>query len=433
VTIISTIKTFIVSSFILLLLCAFSLPTDGHADEDIVIQKIAISGLKYSDERLVLRELPFTIGDRWQAAYSNISERRLRNLGVFSEVSVLPPNHDGDVQIIVRDRWPIWLLPELSRKDGGASRAGIALSDYNLWGLNHFMRFSSSVDTGKNFTANQGQSYQASYTWRRIADSTYSVDMAVNRGDSVFDAFENGILRSSYTQNTQDWSLGLSHGFNAVPGEGWDARLGLSHSLKTFTLKSGVLQADIQNNQRNAINMSASYRAVDDHTTWITGSAFDYYLDFSHQLFGSSVNVIRQNISWRRYIPVAGQHTVNVRVNAGWADGDLLRDGLFDLGSAEGIRGYYPGDLQGSAYIYGSVENRIPIEPNSNVQWVAFIDAGHVTNQGRRALGRSVVAGVGTGLRWTFRWLMRGTLRTDIAYSTGLHRWRVHLGTGQTF
>jgi len=419
---------------LLFILWILAFPAYGYGVEEPVVQKIEISGLKYSDERVLLRELPFSKGSKWQETFIKTSERRLRNLGIFtSKVTVLAPDNQGIVHIIVKDRWPIWLLPEASRKDGGASRMGLALSYYNVWGLNHFARFSASEDTGKNFSSKQGQSYQGSYIWRRIADSKYGVDMSANRGDSVFDAFENGVLSSSYVQNSQDWTLGLSYAFGAVPGEGWDTRAGLSHSLKRFALKTGVPQPDIQNSQRNAVNLGINYRFVDDHTTWITGSAFNYHVELASSLFGSSVNVTRQSASWRSYIPLKQQNTINVRVNAGWAEGDLLRDGLFDLGSGEGIRGYYPGDLQGSAYVYGTLESRILIEPDSNVQWVAFVDAGHVTNQGRRALGRSIVAGVGTGVRWTLRWLINGTLRGDVAYSTALHRWRLHLGTGQSF
>lgn len=417
----------------LLILWIFLLPVWSHADETSIVKSIHIVGLKHTDERVVLRDLPFHKGSIWQQDYLATSERRLRNLGIFSEVKLLNLNAQGEVKIIVKERWSVWLLPEATRKDGGASRAGLTLTNYNLWGLNHFSRISGSVDTGKNFSSNQGRSYQASYTWRRVYDSKYDIDMALNQGDSIFDVFENGLLASSYTQNTQSWALGLSYAFDEVPGEGWGARIGLSHSRKAFTLKTGLPHPDIQNNQRNAANLDLFYRQVDDHSTWITGSTFNYHLDFANKLFGSSVNVVRQSVSWRSYTPLKQKNTINVRVNAGWADGNLLRDGLFDLGDGKGMRGYYPGDLQGSAYIYGTLESRMLITPDSNVQWVVFTDVGHVTNQGRRALGRSVVAGIGGGARWTLRWLVNGTLRGDIAYSTALHRWRVHLGTGQSF
>jgi len=111
----------------------------------------------------------------------------------------------------------------------------------------------------------------------------------------------------------------------------------------------------------------------------------------------------------------------------------VLRDGLYDVGDGNGLRGYYPGDLQGSLYAYGTIESRVPLSINSNVQWVAFVDAGHVSRSGKSALGPALIAGVGGGVRWTLRWLVNGTLRADVAYGTAVHHWRLHLGTGQAF
>ena len=122
------------------------------------------------------------------------------------------------------------------------------------------------------------------------------------------------------------------------------------------------------------------------------------------------------------------QNTLSYRFNAGLVTGNVLRDGLFDVGNQRGMRGYYSGELQGDAYIYGTLEGRHPLELNSNVQVVAFVDTGYV-----KRTGKSVVAGVGGGVRWTLRWLVNGTLRLDGAYGSATRKWRLHLGTGQSF
>jgi len=409
------------------------MPSALCAAEARLIESIDIVGLKYSDKRVVLREIPFQVGDVWKDADSDIGERRLRNLGLFSEASILPPDAEGRVHIVVNDRWPFWLLPEASRKDGGASRAGLSLNDYNLWGLHHHLRLSGSVDTGKNFTGNQGSSYQVDYFWRRISDSKYGLELNVNRGNSVYDVFQQGVLSSSYTQQVRELSLKLHYAFDAVPGDGWDGLLGFSTSQKTFQLQSGILQPDVQNRTRNAMQLGISYRLLDDHITWLTGSSFDYTFDIANRVFGSDINIVRQEVSWTDALDLDKQRTLNLRIKAGWADGNVLRDGLYDVGDGKAMRGYYTGDILGSAYIYGTIESRIPLELNSNVQWVAFMDAGHVSRAGKPALGRPLIAGLGTGVRWTLRWLINGTLRADVAYGTALKRWRVHVGTGQAF
>jgi len=64
---------------------------------------------------------------------------------------------------------------------------------------------------------------------------------------------------------------------------------------------------------------------------------------------------------------------------------------------------------------------------------VAFADVGQIWERGNPALGRDIIVGTGIGVRWILRWLVRGTLRADVAYGWAGRRWRVHFGTGQVF
>jgi len=413
-----------------LLLAPFSVMAENR------IKHIEINGLEYSDARVVTRELPFEVGDAWKDEYGEVASRRLRNLGLFSEAIVRPPDDNGTVHIRVNDRWPLWLLPEATRKDNGASSAGLTMTHHNLWGLNHKLRLAVRADAGKNFSSiasNNGISYQVSYAWRRIGDSNFGFDASIDRSSNVFDAYQNGILTSSYIQEKQRWSSGISYGFGPVPGEGWDVRLGFLADETAYSLKSGPPLSDVRGLRRQALQASTSYRLVNDYITWFTGNEFDYSLSVAHKAVGSTINSYRQTTSLRRHIDMGQQNTLSYRINAGLLTGDILSDGLFDVGNSKGMRGYYSGDLQGNAYIYGTLEGRYPWKINSNVQLVAFVDAGHVNRDGKGALGKAIAIGVGGGVRWTLRWLVNGTLRADVAYGSATQKWRLHLGTGQSF
>lgn len=415
---------------LLILLTGFFAPVLLFAED---IKSIEINGLRYSNERVVLRELPFSTGEEWHGGDAEVGERRLRNLGLFSEVRISPPDQNGVVKILAKDRWPLWLLPEASRSDGGASSAGFALTEHNLWGLHHNFRFAGRWDTGKNFTTNNGKTYQSSYLWRRVGDSKYSLDVNVGRGRSVYDAFSNGIHQSSYLKESTNWGAGIGYAFGPVPGEGWDVRLGFAASNDSYALHSGTPLADVQGNRHHALSFSANFQLIDDQITWLTGSQFDYQLDITHKSLGSTINVYRQTASWHRYVELERQRVLALRLEAGLATGDVLNDGLFDLGDGKGIRGYFPGDIQGSGYVYTSVEGRFPLKVGSNFQFVGFADVGHVQRDGKRVLGKSLIVGVGGGVRWTLRWLVNGTLRADIAYGVATRKWRLHLGTGHSF
>ncbi len=415
---------------LLLLICLLQA---GLAFAAVRIETIDISGLERTQERTVLRELPFRQGDIWQEDFAGTGERWLRNLGIFSEVVISPPDETGHVAIYVRERWSLWLLPQASRADNGTSSAGLALDEYNLWGLQHHLRLAYREDTGKNFSAANGSSYAFGYDWRRVNDSKLSMNLTANWGRSIFDAYQNGQLASKYLQDSRSASLTLSYAFGPVPGEGWGVRGGISGSNSTFQLQSGPSQPDVAGSRKRTLLGGVSYRQVDDRIIWFSGSAFDYSLSVTPKFLGSTLNVYSQTASIRSYVPFDGHNTLNLRMNVGHAFGDVLRDGLFDLGNRNGVRGYFPGEIQGKAYALGSVEGRFLLHPDSNIQLAAFSDMAYVAGNNSVANGRNFYAGVGGGIRWTLRWLMNGTIRGDAAYGFATHRWRFYLGTGQAF
>ncbi len=395
-----------------------------------LVTAISVSGLERTRERTVLRQLPFRVGDTWRQGMATTGERWLRNTGLFSEAHITPPDAAGVVHVSVNERWSLWLLPQASRSDSGASSAGLTLDEYNLWGLNHHLRVAYREDTGRNFTAANGSSYDIGYDWRRIADSKLSLSFAGHWGRSVFDAYRNGALAAQYLQDNRSTSLVLNCALGPVPGEGWSVSGGMAASNSSFQLFSGTPQADVLASRKRSLLFGTSYRQVDDRIVWFTGSAFDYALSVTSRAFGSTLNVYRQSASFRTYMPVDDQNTLNLRLAAGHAFGDVLRDGLFDLGNRSGVRGYLPGEVQGRAYVLGSVEGRYLLFPDANVQLAAFSDMSWLLPE---AGGRRFYAGAGGGVRWTLRWLVNGTLRADAAYGLATHRWRFYIGAGQAF
>jgi len=133
----------------------------------------------------------------------------------------------------------------------------------------------------------------------------------------------------------------------------------------------------------------------------------------------------------RDHVPIGRDRTMDLRLDGGLAGGEVLRDGLFDIGNRNQLRGYFPGEVQGKRYLLGTVEGRFPLHPGSNVQWVGFVDVAWMG--GRLQAPARVFAGAGAGVRWTLRWLVRGTIRADAAWGVATRRWRFYLGTRQAF
>ncbi|TLS77324.1 hypothetical protein FE236_04100 [Mariprofundus erugo] len=416
----------------LLLSAAQLLP--ACADDGVWIRDIHITGLQRTSPRTILRELPFSVGGLWHADSQAAGERRLRNLGLFSTVVILPPGEDGSVHVVLKERWSLFILPEASRSDIGKSTAGVTLTEHNLWGLHHQLRVAVREDTGKNFSGLKGTRADGSYQWRRVADGPVSLAFGMGAGRSVFDAFDQGVLTGQYQQQNSSWYTSASWALGAVPGDGWDLGLGFYSSRSTFRLVTGVPATLVQDSRRNSVLSTVTYTNLDDHTTWITGTGFQYALDVAHQGFGSTVNVYRQTSYLTHHTRLySSTATLDWRISGGAASGQVLKDGLFDIGSNSGLRGYLPGELQGQYYLFGNIEGRFPLPAASNVQLVAFSDVGQIWSSHRPAFRRPVVAGFGGGARLTLRWLVKGTFRVDAAYGTATRRWRFYFGTGQAF
>lgn len=396
------------------------------------IQKIQVEGLHRTQLQTVLRELPFSEGESWAPDFAETSERRLRNLGIFSEVRVAPPDANDTVTIYIKERWSLWVLPQASRRDDGSSSVSLVLDEYNLWGLNHHLKLGHKRETGRNFSNLTGSSSEFVYNWSRVANTKLSISASSNWGRSLFDAYNLGILTAQYMQSSKSGALTLAYALGPVPGEGWGASLGFSGSNSSYQLLSGTAQTDVTGHRLRSLSSGVSYRQVNDHITWLAGTAFDYSLSVAHSSLGSTINKYSQTASFRSYYPFWRDNTINVRLSGGLVTGDVLRSGLFDIGNRNGMRGYYPGELQGTRYLYGTLEGRFPLRQGSNFQMVTFADVGQIGGRGT-SVTKGVAVGVGGGVRWTFRWLAKGTIRGDVAYGFASKRWRFYLGTGQAF
>ncbi|MDQ6992655.1 MAG: POTRA domain-containing protein [Mariprofundus sp.] len=400
---------------------------------DMVVKKIVIDGLKRTEQEVVIRELPFSLNSIWQADFRKNSERRLRSTGIFSEVHVSAPDKQGQVTIYLKERWSLWLLPQASRKDNGATSASAVLDEYNLWGLNHHIRLAYKQSTGKNFSSHSGYSYDGSYDWRRVADSKLSISIGGSHNALPYEAFSPGIQSSSYWKRSKSGSLIFSYGLGDVPSEGWTTIAGLTGSNTQYHLLSGTAQSDVIGSRIRTILLGISYSKINDHLTWLTGKAFNYTIALSNKHIGSTVNSYSHTASWHSHRELSGDNTLNLRLNGGFLIGDRQHAALFDIGNRDGIRGYYPGDLQASQYLYGTIEGRFPIQRGSNFQLVAFSDLGKISGTTGTPLAPGLAIGVGTGFRWTLRWLVNGTIRGDVAYGFAAKRWRFYIGSGQTF
>lgn len=422
--------------FLVLSITLLALPpvfADEETESAVNVRQIRVEGLEDSDPRLILRELPFHSGTAWRSGMKALSERRLRNLGLFRNIVVHAPDEAGDVLIEVHERWSLWILPRLNRNDDGTSGLGVNVDEYNLWGLGHHLRVAVDQDTGKNFSTSNGTSYSLGYQWPKIADTRFGFAFGYHQGNSVYVGFDAGQSVANYIEQRHELLLDMSYGLGPDPGEGWTTHGGLVRSNSSFSFIDGDPLPDVGDNRITSVIAGLEYKLIDDHITWLSGERFEYEIRQGVRALGSDQASLTHTISWRKYRHIGRGRTLNFRLKGGQIAGDSQRDARFDLGNRNEIRGYFPGELLATRFLFGTVEGRFPSEPDSNFVYVAFADIGHLSDRGQDPFGKKVITGFGGGIRWTLRWLVHGVLRVDLAYGLASNNLRLYLGTGQAF
>ncbi len=99
------------------------------------VDGVRVTGLWFSKEATVLRELPFRVGDDVTPTLWDLFETRLWNLGIFSRVKVELLNEDGRsvALVTVEDRFPIGPVIR-ANFGGGQFFFWLGVADVNLFG-----------------------------------------------------------------------------------------------------------------------------------------------------------------------------------------------------------------------------------------------------------------------------------------------------------
>ena len=148
------------AKYLIALLTIISLSSNALFGQDVfVVKDIALQGNKRTKSNVILRELPFEIGDSIQNYYwLALKEKgawRLNNLNLFNQVEIhLDSNDLGIIKILVVEKWFDWVIPFISFSDRNfniwntfqfdldRTNYGLYLFNYNFLGRNHTLKTS---------------------------------------------------------------------------------------------------------------------------------------------------------------------------------------------------------------------------------------------------------------------------------------------------
>jgi outer membrane protein insertion porin family len=338
-----------------------------------------------------------------------------------------------------------------------------------------------AVNLGGNYNADQGLVVTLSYKDQNVGgvNDTLGVNVGVGRRDIQFDTRFTSPYRESnpdrlgYSVNafrrrelseTFDDTIKLANGDKVREGhfgggislqrpiDGWNTSLGFNYTRTSIRDREGkITPTDAKGNPLTLSGTgideltTVSFTATQDHrdnpTQPTHGSVVSLSTEQSVPLGLGNISMNRLRANYSQYVPVnlfksKQPQVFALNLQAGTVIGDLPPYETFNLGGANSVRGYDPGDVgSGRSYVLASAEYRFPIIPI--VGGVVFADYASDLGSGDTVLGNPAGMrgkpgqgfGYGAGVRVDSP---LGLIRADYGINDQGES-RVHLGLGQRF
>ncbi|MCB1489766.1 MAG: outer membrane protein assembly factor [Bauldia sp.] len=362
------------------------------------------------------------------------AEERLRDLGVFDSVRVVPADHldpDGtipvDIIVSERKRHVIGAGVDYSNTEGAG--AEVYWADRNIWGGAESLRLSAGVsgffdpdysEPDYNFAAK----FKKPAILDPMTDFTFRAEAFRETSDA-------------YRATTQEGEVGLSRIFTDTLSGALLLELENTHIDEAIPKEdyliatlTGAVDWDTRDNKLNPTKgMNVHLEAA---------PAYDFLQDQTFATFKEDISIYRAVDSDRRFV-LAG------RVQSGVLTVDDIRDVAasrrFYVGGAGTVRGYgyqnigprnKKGDLIGGRSDF-AVSGEVRYRLSDALGLVAFVDAGNAYRDMLPDISRLKV-GVGGGVRYL---TPVGPLRVDLAVPLDPRRddptVALYIGLGQAF
>jgi outer membrane protein insertion porin family len=389
--------------------CALSDPCESGGGAPHV-RRITLQGNGRTRERVFAREMRLRAGATYCSEAARQDERRLLDLGLFSDVQVRADSastDSADVIVEVRERATLLPIPELSYSAENGTTYGLTIRESNFLGDGQRLGVSALFGARESLSA----------LWTLPWIGHVHAGLFVSAYDSRWrDRVEN--LR----ERRRGVRLGANRYFSGYRYQvGLDTRVEDVESdplsdadtldvprhdlVRSLAVSAGYDARDFRTNPRRGFTVGARYEQVG---SWLGGS-----VTLNRTSFGSSV-----------FVPLSGSFTLALGAQATLARGTVPDYERTRLGGIATVRGFPEGRATGESRVWQSVELRfplmkkrtfrLPVLKNFDVEaaGAVFGDIGAIWDGGDTRAARTLY-GVGTGVRVFMPFT--GVSRTDIA------------------
>lgn len=410
--------------------------------QTVRVDAIVVEGLGRTKHYVVMRELLFEEGDYASMRQIEESITRLRNLGLFREVSWelvshkiagpegMPPEANPKrpsrvLRVVVDERWT--LLPAfLFLQGGGLTRAAIGARDINL--LGRYLELGFQYDRlGYNDTFWQADGAANSFVlWLRDPRFLNTFTRAgleawsVRRLRTIYD--EQGQAEGGFSVHRRMLAMRLQRELL------WWLYAGASLELIDDSFSDDFIPDSIRQLQRQnfdgppdgatafILRGMMRFGRIDRDDFYYDGWSLSNHVGHSDKIWGADLRFtqIESILLWYKRIPLRGNLAARVRL--GTTNAEQIQH-IYFLGGLDRVRGYPDSRFRGSSYWTANAEYRVaPISGRwFAAQMVGFLDAG-ATSQDLFAVDRLQAASAGVGLRLISPKIYSLVMRFDYAW-----------------
>lgn len=342
------------------------------------LEGFEVKGNEKTKDYVITREMRLKPGEPFNVKDARRSMQRVYNLGFFEDVNMkLNPGREPNAIVLETD--------VVERRTGTFSVGGgysesdgmvgiIEVGDTNFRGMGDAVKvhweFGGDADSYDN--------YRFSYTRPWLDAKQTSATFSVYNMTNEYDEYEpGGHLVETYDRNYK----GVELSFGRPQSEYSTNYITLRHRTDRYEEHvSGTNQPEIDKNfidenfgNTRSIGFSHVTDTRDNIYNATEGSRASISAEFAG-LMGGDFDYNKYTFEDRHYFKVGRNHVIATKAMIGYADGDMPKSALFDVGGQNTLRGYEDDQFQGQKMVAGTVEYRFPIV--KKIQGAVFTDFG---------------------------------------------------------
>jgi len=387
----------------------------------VYIDRIEVSGNEKTHDKVVRREMELKEGQLFSTADARLSESRVRQLGYFSDVQIIPrpgpePNRIN-LEVAVKER------------QSGSFTAGAGVSTASEYFISLQYQQQNFLGRGTNLSVNalisdKTQTGSVSYADPYFLDSDWYLGV---------DLFSQEIYQVQFVDKRRGGSLTVGRRIPHLENVRFYATYAyVVTNLQSYQSTATIYKKQPDNTDIGSLTLTLDHNALNNNLdpsdgTRLTGSVETAGYD----IFGGSNDYIKTSVEGYYFLPVYGRTYCDFHARFRWMSynqGDsLLISERYFQGGSRSLRGFEVasvspmfrednGDLTpigGNKDALMSFEFIAPISEEMGMKAVIFYDVGNVYNDNEDMDLNYLLKDWGFGLRWMSP---MGPLRFELAF-----------------